>query len=69
MPLQMKNKKKTMGLYGKPHDFLNRIRVPGMEAATMHEEQEKTLDTDFTLDADGVSKKRRRRMDGGFQTG
>lgn len=59
---RMRIKGKSIGLYGKPQDFLNKIRVPGLESDKVNQEPSGMAD-EFLLESDGQPKpKRRRRM-------
>lgn len=54
-------KPRSIGLYGKPNDFLNRIRVPGLDSSEMMDHQ-KQMDTMRQTLSDQLPKNKKRPM-------
>ena len=61
--LRPKRGQKSIGLYGKPQDFLTRIRAPGTDLDHRSPVMD-TMPEEFLLNSDGRPKKKRRQMSG-----
>lgn len=57
-------KGKPLGLYGKPQDYMDKLRVPGMDAGNLYP-NENAMPPEHMLQTDATPKKKRRNMSSG----